>query len=489
MAIPGPTVHQQLMDAYTRLTEQLEADRKNMQDVRDEHQQLDAQRDVALRSLAEHYLPELTADAIASTWKEVQDAISVILLQKEDEARNLQAELTQLHSNRIVSEEALMKSTDLLDAAVKSQSEVSAQVEGQLQDDSKFVELSDRAAIAEAALERAESNLHEIDQDAVRKLPAYEASALFQYLYDSGYGGRQYKRRGLTRRIDRWLARYINFNQATQGYNFLKQTPDQMRKIIADDRRSLGVVMEELERKRDHVANEWGLPEKLKETEELTRQRVQNLQTLDSIMESAEAAERRVTDIENPRGSHYCKAIELFRQTLQQFTTSDLKRRASETFEDISDDQIVARLSGVESDRGDLEQATRRRRDALQQQRKVLEELGRVIQRFRAAHFDSTRSQFLDSFNIEQELEYTEDAEDARKLWQRIRRAQRWGDHESEEDSSGSSLKQVLVNAMAQAADSDHEDQARRAGSRRTPYDSKSDANRGGSDSWDGDSR
>ena len=83
MAIPGPTVHQQLMDAYTRLTEQLEADRKNMQDVRDEHQQLDAQRDVALRSLAEHYLPELTADAIASTWKEVQDAISVILLQKE----------------------------------------------------------------------------------------------------------------------------------------------------------------------------------------------------------------------------------------------------------------------------------------------------------------------------------------------------------------------------------------------------------------------
>ena len=478
MTIPGPTVHQKLMDAYERLTEQLEADRQNMQDVRDEHQQLDNERDDALRSLAEHYLPELTADAIASTWKEVQSAISVVLLQKEDEERNLQAELRQLHSNRIVSEQALVKSNDLLDAAVTLHNEVSAEVEGRLQHDARFVELADRAAIAESALERAESNLHEIDQDAARKLPAYEASALFQYLYDGGYGGSEYKRRGLTRRIDRWLARYIEFNQARKGYDFLQQTPDQMRKIIADDRRALGVVMEELERKRDHVADECGLPGKIQETEQLTRQRAQNLQTLDYILESADAAERRVSDIEDPRGSYYRKAIELFRETLQDFKASDLKQRASETFDDLTDDQIVSRLVGVESDRGDLEQATCRRREALKQQRKVLEELGRVIQRFRAAHFDSTRSQFLDSLNIAEELEYTEDAEDARKLWQRIRRAQRWGDHDSEEDANGSSLKQVLVNAMARAADSDLEDQARRAGSRRTEYDSHGAASR-----------
>ena len=202
-------------------------------------------------------------------------------------------------------------------------------------------------------------------------------------------------------------------------------------------------------------------------------------------------AERRVSDIEDPRGSHYQKAIELFRETLQEFKVERFKAGGqSATRGDLTDDQIVARLSGVESDRGDLEQATCRRRDALKQQRKVLEELGRVIQRFRAAHFDSTRSQFLDSLNIAEEFEYTEDAEDARKLWQRIRRAQRWGDHDSEEDASGSSLKQVLVNAMARAADSDREDQARRAGSRRTEYDPHGAASRDrNDDNWDGNSR
>ena len=96
MTIPGPTVHQQLMDAFKRLTEQLEQDRKGMHDVQKEYEQLDAERDDALRSLAEHYLPELTADAIASTWREVQSEISTLLLQKEDEDRSLQEELKQL---------------------------------------------------------------------------------------------------------------------------------------------------------------------------------------------------------------------------------------------------------------------------------------------------------------------------------------------------------------------------------------------------------
>jgi hypothetical protein len=476
MTIPGPTVHQQLMDAYKRLTEQLETDPQNMHDVQKEHEQLDAERDDALRSLAEHYLPELTADAIASTWQEVQSEISTILLQKEDENRSLQQELKRLQKNRAVTEQTLVNASNVLDAAITTQNEVSSVVEKRLQEEPKFVELADRAAIAEVALERAESNLHEIDQDAARKLPSYEASTLFQYLNERGYGGKEYRSRGMTRRIDRWLARYIDFTKAKQGFDFLKQTPDQMRKIIADDRRSLNVVMEELERKRDRVANALGLPEKISLTEQLTKDHNQSLQTMDFILESMKEAEERIRDMADPRGSHYQKAIELFRQTLVGFKSSDLKKRAAATVDDLTDDQIVARLSGVESDRGDLDDATRSRRELQKQKQDVLEELGRVIQRFRAAHFDSTRSHFVESLNIDEEISYTEDAEDARKMWQKIRRSQRWGDHDSEEEAGGSSLKQVLVNAMGKAAGDERGDDARRAGSRRVEYDSSSDA-------------
>ncbi|MAI69303.1 MAG: hypothetical protein CMM01_13725 [Rhodopirellula sp.] len=475
MTIPGPTVHQQLMDAYKRLTEQLEQDRQGMHDVRQEYEQLDAKRDDALRSLAEHYLPELTADAVASTWREVQAKITTLLLQKEDEDRSLQQELKRLQEHRTVTEKALVDATNVLDAAILQQNEVSAVVEKRLQEDTQFVELADRAAIAEVALERAESNLHEIDQDAARKLPSYQASTLFQYLYERGYGEKGYRSRGLTRRIDRWLARYIDYTKARQGYDFLKQTPDQMRKIIAEDRRSLNIVMEELERKRDRVANELGLPERISLTERFTKDRQQSLQTANFISESMNETEDRIRDLSDPRGSYYKQAIELFRQILVGFKSSDLKRRAEATKNDLTDDQIVARLSGVESDRGDLQEATRDRRNVQKQKQDIIEELGRVIQRFRAAHFDSARSHFLAKLRIDEELRYTEDAEDARKLWQKIRRAQRWGDHESEEDAGGSSLKQVLVNAMGKAAGDERGDDARRAGSRRMEYDSASD--------------
>ena len=476
MTIPGPTVHQQLMDAYKRLTEQLEQDRKSMHDVQEQYEKLDAERDDALRSLAQHYLPELTADAINSTWREVQSDISTLLLQKEDEDRSLQQKLKQLQENRTTTEKALLQATNVLDSAILEQNKVSAVVEKRLQEDTQFVELADRAAIAELALERAESNLHEIDQDAARKLPAYQASTLFQYLYERGYGQKEYRSRGLTRRIDRWLARYIDFTKARQGYDFLKQTPDQMRKIIAEDRRSLNIVMEELERKRDRVADEMGLPEKISLTDRLTRDRQQILQTANFVSESMNEVEDRINDLSDPRGSYYQQAIEIFRQTLVGFKSSDLKKRAEATKDDLTDDQIVARLSGVESDRGDLQEATRDRRNLQKQKQHVIEELGRVIQRFRAAHFDSVRSHFLDTLSIDEELAYTEDAEDARKLWQKIRRSQRWGDHESEEDAGGSSLKQVLVNAMGKAAGDERGDDARRAGSRRLEYDSNSDA-------------
>jgi len=476
MTIPGPTVHQQLMDAYKRLTEQLEQDRKSMHDVQEQYEKLDAERDDALRSLAQHYLPELTADAINSTWREVRSDISTLLLQKEDEDRSLQQKLKQLQENRTTTEKALLQATNVLDSAILEQNKVSAVVEKRLQEDTQFVELADRAAIAELALERAESNLHEIDQDAARKLPAYQASTLFQYLYERGYGQKEYRSRGLTRRIDRWLARYIDFTKARQGYDFLKQTPDQMRKIIAEDRRSLNIVMEELERKRDRVADEMGLPEKISLTDRLTRDRQQILQTANFVSESMNEVEDRINDLSDPRGSYYQQAIEIFRQTLVGFKSSDLKKRAEATKDDLTDDQIVARLSGVESDRGDLQEATRDRRNLQKQKQHVIEELGRVIQRFRAAHFDSVRSHFLDTLSIDEELAYTEDAEDARKLWQKIRRSQRWGDHESEDDAGGSSLKQVLVNAMGKAAGDERGDDARRAGARRLEYDSNSDA-------------
>ena len=77
MPIPGPTVHQQLMDAYKDLQAQLESVRDEILQKKDHRDQLDDERIAALASLAEHYLPELTGEAIDKTWVAVRDEIPV----------------------------------------------------------------------------------------------------------------------------------------------------------------------------------------------------------------------------------------------------------------------------------------------------------------------------------------------------------------------------------------------------------------------------
>ena len=90
-------------------------------------------------------------------------------------------------------------------------------------------------------------------------LPAYDNSPLFRYLQQRGYGTQTYTNRGFTRSMDRWLAKFIDYNKAKQGYDFLRKTPEQMRQIIAEDREALDTVMNELERRRDEGAIHLGL--------------------------------------------------------------------------------------------------------------------------------------------------------------------------------------------------------------------------------------
>ncbi len=472
MPISGPVVHRQLTDAYTDAQTRMESARKEISDASKQRDDLHDDRGDALVTLAEHYLPQLTRDAIQATWVEVQPSVTQVLLKKEDHRRRLLTDNQRLTDSRNEHEQALFAINEQLDQLLETQHEVAKQVEQKLHSDAGFVELSDRAAIAEVALERAEANLAEIEQDSQRKLPAYEGSALFRYLRDRQFGTAAYTQRGFTRRIDRWLAKYIDYQKAKQGYEFLRKTPDQMREIIAQDRQAFDTVMDELERRRDQIAVEFGLPEKIEQTQAAQKQRDTRLDTLAKLNTETEAIEHQLTDLDNPRGPYYREAIQLFRQMLEGFDAQDLRQRARRTVE-ITDDQIVARLMGVDTEIGKLDRETARHRDELDEMQSMLDAMGRLIQQFRAAQFDSSRSQFVGTLDVVDELYRARTEDDIRNAWERIRQAQRWGPTAMEKVTRVAThpMTQVLINAMAHAAGAALESHARRAGNRRARSD------------------
>lgn len=469
MPISGPVVHGQLMAGYTEAQARLEKARSSINATKEKRDDLDDGRGDALVGLAEHYLPELTTDAIRTTWFEIRATVSQILLRKEGHRSQLREELDRYNLGREHEDSKLVALNEELDAALESQHESAKKVEDALQKDDQFVALSDRAAMAEAALERAEANLSEIEQDAARKIPAYDNSKLFRYLYDRGFGTAEYTKRGFTRRMDRSLAKYIGYVKAKQGYEFLKNTPEQMRKIIAQDRESFDTVMTELERRRDEVADKHGLPAKILAAEALDEKRKKQLIVLGDLREDTDRIEHELTELEDTRGPYYREAVTVFREMLERVDTGDLERRARKTPE-ITDDQIVAKLAGYETEIENLDESSRRRREELQDFQGYLDAMGRLIQRFRASKFDSARSQFTAELDIVEEIHRGRTERDAEELWDRVRRAQRWGPTAVEKITTVAShpLTQVLINAMAHAAGGAMEQHARRAGRRRS---------------------
>ncbi|TWU58831.1 hypothetical protein Poly51_16110 [Rubripirellula tenax] len=493
MPISGPVVHQQLMDAYSQTQALLESVRARITEATQQRDQLDDTRSESLVKLAEFYLPDLTPESIRATWVEVQPAMSQVFRRKQQQCDHLHTELTKLDARRQTEDATLLTINHDLDELIESQKQLADQVEQQLRQDGPFVELADRAAVAEAALERAEANLHEIEQDSARKLPAYEASTLFKYLQDRKFGTAEYKHRGFTRRMDRWVGKMVDYNKAKQGYDFLKKTPEQMRQIIADDRQSLDVVMDELERRRDHVAAGLGLPAKIEANSAMQRRRDDQIRILDKLIAETNLVQSQLTEADDPRGTYYREAIDLFRNMLQQIDSRDLKRRATSTI-DLTDDQIVAQLMNVEAKVGSYDEAAQQHQNETLKIQAFLEDMGRLIQQFRSAGFDSARSQFVGTLDVPMHVNRAIQSGNAEMLWSEIRSAQRWGPTAMEQITAVAThpMTQVLINAMAHAAGGALQEHARRAGRRRNTQDRSwiqsggSSSGRGSDSSWGG---
>ena len=225
--------------------------------------------------------------------------------------------------------------------------------------------------------------------------------------------------------------------------------------------------MAELERRRDAVAEELGLPQLIEQTRTAEQQRATQVESLDRLRTETERLESELTGLEDTRGKYYREAIAVFRDLLQQNATDELKRHAESTAE-ITDDQIVARLAGVDAQYEDLDQAAKQRRREIDQQQKYMDQMGFLVQRFRAARFDSPRSLFADHLNIAEEIDRAAHAEDLPSVWDRIRRAHRWGPTAMEQVGHVIShpMTQVLISAMANAAAAALQSHARRAGQR-----------------------
>ncbi|WP_164101592.1 coiled-coil domain-containing protein [Candidatus Laterigemmans baculatus] len=418
----------------------------------------------SLAALLPSLLSSSSGDGMSAAVDVAQQHLEEILHRREQHIARLDRELAQFDRERAAGEEELQRCTARIDDLHSHQQKLSESLVRHLAEDERFRAWSDAAAETEAALERAEAGLAESEYDATQKLPAYENSRLFKYLYDRRWGTSRYVAGATGRRIDDWVASLIDYPRARAGYEFLKKTPDQIRAAMAIGRDRLARLMNQLERRRDDQAVQLGLLKLVGEVHAADRQREAVLAKLEQVRQKKDATRRELAEIENPSGKYYLAVLEQIESLLEQAEQRVLKLEGASVPAPRAN-QILGQLHAFTARRQNIQLQAVARQQRLLALNRHLSELGYFHQRFCAADFDSRRSLFPDSFDLVGELERVRQGDDSIDLvWQRMRRRQQF--HSAVR--SDSPLPEVLVSAMAQAAEAEMSGYARRAATRWT---------------------
>lgn len=391
----GSEVYRDLQHHAATARQEVEAVAQQLQALQQQAQDLVARRSDAMRRLAQHYLPALDDQSIASAATEVQGQLRAVQDKQRGEVQRLRAELAGLAQTLATHEAAFGKVTSQLEACVKRRTELEGQAAKLLQADPEFKGLATRAADTERKLARDEERAQEMAREAGAKLPAYERSTLFQYLVRRGWGTPEYRAFGLTRRLDRWVAEMVDFARAKPSYDFLRVTPPLVAAEVTRRKEEFAPVMQELHAKQAAAAEQVGLPAVVSEGNQLGAERDRRVEAMKDAQQRHRGCSEDLAKAESNEGKFYGEALATFRTFLEGAEVRALEQRARITPEP-QDDALVAEIASLRQGERDLAA----RLSGLTEQRTQLDaravSLERLLRRFREANYDATSSRFAD---------------------------------------------------------------------------------------------
>lgn len=436
--------------------------------------QLVSKRSDEFLELARHYLPDLSMETVERSFSGVRQELSELLQRKQQRERELTDDIEKTETAIANDSKETDRVTDELNEKVKLRDELQEEVANRLKKMPEYEKLVKEAAMAEQQLTANEQRLEQVNQEAAEKLPSYDDSRLFRYLYDRDFGTGDYASKGFTRRMDRWLARYIGFQKARKSYQFLQVTPKLMAAELERRRHQFNQLMSQVEAIEAQVEKEVGLPEVVAEGERLGDLRDDLVVRIDDHNNKLEKLFVELDEIRDSSGKYYGEALTRMKESLEQTEEFVLKRQAKKTAER-QDDRIVENIVGLNELIEDVEPEIGkliRRRTTMTKKQAGFDEL---VRRFRSSNFDSYRSVFRDDLDLDQIVErYIDDKLDARAVWRIIRKNQRFEEswaqrqHQNAGDVLGSPTAQVIMHTMLDLAGAALRNSARRSVHRRS---------------------
>jgi chromosome segregation ATPase len=471
----GRTVGRSLERAVEQIRQRLSAHADGVRELDAEMSELLSQRSETLLALARHYLPDLKLETIQGSFVEVRDELLGLLTEKQRRQQELHDQAAGAQRQAEHEDAELDRVTDELNVKVAERERLEELLAERLRGTAEFTTLSQRALETEQELNRNERRVADVQAEAKTKLPSYEGSRLFKYLYDAGYGTGKYQSQGFTRRIDGWIAKMIDFQSARRGYDFLRTTPELMKQEVTRRRDSFNELMQQVEAIEDRVSDEIGLTEVMRNGQQLGADRDHLVTVVAATQNLLAELQQQLAQLEGRQNEFYERAISRMKAFLERLPEARLERHSQNTPER-EDDAMVAEVAQI----GDRLEAAEGRGAELGKARAAWDQrlngLQEVLQRFRQAEFDSQRSMFplqLDADDLVEQ--YIAGRVDAQQVWSTLQSSQRFAPMWQEQrgpqmpNFPAGDISMVLLKVLTEVAGAAMEQSAGRGVERRGP--------------------
>ena len=454
MPIPGTEILRRITEFAASISGSEAEARGRAMDVSREIEKLIADQSDAFRELAQHYLPRLEDDVDRDGWAEMRAVLRDIQLRRDDARRQLETRLQTTTVQYATAETQWKQLTQQLTEASQKSEQLTAILTEKLTADSELQALSRAAAEGQARLEQATANLADVEIEVKTKRPPYEQSRLFQYLWDSGFDTDRYSRRGISRRIDRWLSRLIDYPAAVASYRFLTSAPGMMKQVIDEQQKAVKSRVDEVQSRQLAAAEALGLPGVQTTVGRLQAELDRACAAMDSAQNMRAGLQHELVQLDAPDSVFYRDALAAFQALLQKTERSIVAARAASTPE-LQDDQVVARLRHIDEvvsqKKTQLDQHYASAEAAEQRTARVND----LLSRCRRAQFGDPKRIFEDSYNLTARLnDLATGTISGEAMYQEMYRIQKIDSPIADQASAAINgpMGQILINTMAQAA-------------------------------------
>lgn len=350
-----------------------------------------------LSVLARLRLREIERGDVASELDDTARRVAELLSRRADAQAALGGEidaaqraLAALEQEREAQHAAVTAAEEALDAA-------EADAQRRLAADPAYRALLKKAERSDGVADLAEAKAQEAHADRAEKGKPYEADSLFAYLWGRGYGTPRYAAGPVTRLVDGWVARVVDFEPLRRDYWMLSELPARFDEHAKRMRALADADVEAVRELERDAAQAAGVPDR----ERALDAAEEALAAIDAKIDDQEAAIAALVDkraaFASGEDDLSRQCTELLSDALRAERMQALRERANRTMDTVEDDKAVDELTIIRAELPRLEDEVARYRTLHTTHRERAAKLEEVRKRFKHRRYDAVNSEFVNS--------------------------------------------------------------------------------------------